>query len=68
MALRNVEFHPDAIAELIEAAEYLWLESIARADAFHLEVGNAVDRLRNFPQSGVLAEGGVRYTLLGRFS
>ena len=65
--MNDLEFHPDAAAELLAAEEWYAERSMVAARSF-IEESNAVfDRLQEAPERWPMSEDGTRRALFGRF-
>lgn len=65
--MKEVGFHPEALAELRAAVELYESERRGLGKELTLEVRAVIDRLVEWPRSGVSEEGELRRTQLARF-
>ena len=65
--MRSVEFHPDAEAELVSAAQYFESHVETLGLEFVLAVRRASERILEFPDSGRPVGGRLRRTLVRGF-
>lgn len=65
--MRQVGFHPEALAELRAAVEFYEGERRGLGRELALEVRAVLDRLAEWPGSGVTEDPEVRRALLARF-
>ncbi|HYN77440.1 MAG TPA: type II toxin-antitoxin system RelE/ParE family toxin, partial [Lamprocystis sp. (in: g-proteobacteria)] len=63
----NLEFHPEAELELIEAAAYYERQVRGLGERFSDEIQRAVDLLLDNPELGVRADPVLRKLVLTRF-
>jgi len=67
MAHRQVQFHPEAVAEAREAARWYRERSDSAADAFLSELDRAVERIAEAPELSTRYVAGTRRFLLRHF-
>ena len=65
--MKDLEFHPDAAAELLAAEEWYAERSIAASRAFIHESNAVFDRLQEAPERWPVSEDGTRRVLFARF-
>lgn len=63
----NLEFHPEAELELIEAADFYERQVPGLGERFEAEVRRATDLLLAHPQIGTPADPDLRTFVLSRF-
>ncbi|MDL1891295.1 type II toxin-antitoxin system RelE/ParE family toxin [Sphingobacteriales bacterium CHB3] len=65
--MKHIEFHLEAVQELIKAKEWYRLRSEMASQAFALEVDNAIRSIADAPERWPESEGGIRRKVLQRF-
>ena len=63
----NVEFHPEAAAEVIEAYQWYFERSENAADRFQKELDRAIEYIGDYPDRYARHDHGTRVFLLRRF-
>ena len=63
----NVEFHPEAVLEMVEAGLYYETQVPGLGRRFEIEVQSAVERILQFPKIGHPLEADLRKWGLDRF-
>jgi plasmid stabilization system protein ParE len=63
----RARFHPDAAAELEEAAIFYEAAQVGLGRAFGLQVERVVDRIKVFPESGAPFGGAARAAIVRNF-
>lgn len=67
MAHREIELHPEAVAEARDAREWYAERSSLAADAFMAELDVAIDRIWDSPERWAIYLHGTRRYLMKRF-
>jgi len=65
--VKDLEFHPDAAAELLAAEEWYAERSIVASRSFIQESNLVFDRLQEAPERWPMSEDGTRRVVFGRF-